>query len=283
MLLGMGNRKKRWLSVLILMSLIPLSNGVSAGQWTLNTSLQFSNGNYIYTTSTRAYYFYGGLTYNTGRWNISVSVPLILQNTDLIGQAGGMFFPTGEGHHDSPAGNGMRGGRGRRSVTETTQYEWGLGDTYLAGEYQLLTEKVNFPSVSLNGQIKIPTASTEKKFGTGELDWSIGISLRKMVRSYLFFVDGGFLNIGDPSGVTYRNPFYEGIGMGKFLMNNNLSFLLYFQNYSRILDDYDPPRQISLGTYYKMNSRQLLSLNISLGLSETSPDYLISMGLSWSL
>jgi len=283
MLLEMVSRKRQWLLVLILMFLIPLSDRVSAGQWTLNTSLQFSNGNYIYTTSTSAYYFYGGLTYSTGRWSVSVSAPLILQNTDLVGQAGGMFFPTGEGHHDSRTGNGMRGGRGRRSVTETTQYEWGLGDTYLAGEYQLLSEKVNFPSVSLSSQVKIPTASTEKKFGTGELDWSIGLSLRKMVRSYLFFVDAGFLNIGDPPGVTYQNPFYEGIGVGKFLMNNNLSFLLYFQNYSQILDDYDPPRQISLGAYYKMNSRQLLSLNFSLGLSETSPDYLFSIGFGWSL
>ena len=59
--------------------------------------------------------------------------------------------------------------------------------------------------------------------------------------------------------------------------------MLYFGSYSNILPQYESSRQISLGFNYQVNNRMILTLTSGAGLSNTSPDFLLSGGLEWEL
>ena len=89
----------------------------------------------------------------------------------------------------------------------------------------------------------------------------------------------GYLDIGDPDGITYNNPFTYGIGIGNFFNYGEYSLLLYYSGYSKILDDYDPPQQISLGANYRVSETLILSFIGSAGLGNLMPDYTTSIGV----
>jgi hypothetical protein len=158
-----------------------------------------------------------------------------------------------------------------------------LGDLYLYGETRLLTTQGNLLSIHLSTQIKVPTAKASKNYGTGEFDFGTGLSVRSIISSYALFLDAGYLIIGDPTGITYENPVTLGVGIGKFFKNGDISVLLYLKNYTKILPDYQPPRQLSAGVYYKLNPRLLLSTSAFIGLSETSPDFSFYTGFELTL
>ena len=61
------------------------------------------------------------------------------------------------------------------------------------------------PWIALSSQIKIPTASSEYNFGTGEFDYGIGLTFRKQLFSFIAFGDIGYLNLGDPEEITFLN------------------------------------------------------------------------------
>jgi len=254
------------------------------GGWSLFSSLQFARGNYSLENSTSTYYFYGGIRYRTPRWNLSASIPLILQNSDLVTGAGGTVIPAGHGYNNQSGGSHHGGGMNGMMRDETMiSMTAGLGDLYLYGEYGLLPEGNVLPFISANLKLKAPTAGTGNNFGTGEFDYGLGVTLRKSMNSYLGFVDFGYWVLGDPPGVNYKDPFTIGAGVGRFFGYGRYGLMLYFGSYSNILPGYESSRQVSLGFNYRINNRMILTLMSSAGLSETSPDILLSGGLEWAL
>jgi hypothetical protein len=254
-----------------------------AGEWSGIAAIQYTTGNYIYENNTSTYYFYGGFRYKTQRWNISAILPIIGQNTNLVSHAGGMFLPNGESHGIvETSGGGHHRGMMADGLS-IHHFDLTFGDLYLYGEIQLLPARAVLPSVHLNTQIKIPTASRAKNYGTGEFDYGAGLALRQGIANYALFFDAGYLVIGNPAGFTYQNPIILGFGVGRFFKGKDASVLVYFQNYSKILTEYQPARQIAAGILYKLNPRLLLSTSASAGMSEISPDFSISSGFELAL
>lgn len=270
-----------WVFILIAATeILNISYGkVYAGQWSINTGLQLFTGKYIYANSTATYYFSGGIRYKTSKWNVSVNFPFIAQNTVSVTNMGGMFFPNNENEiHGNESHWNMHGGQTNGSLT-THHLRFALGDVYAYGERQIFAEGSALPSLTLTGQVKFPTASVEENFSTGEYDFSVGVALRKLIYPYSLFFDISYFRIGDPVGITYQDPIIFGIGIGKFFWKDRLSALVYYQNYSRVLTNFDPPRQVTLGSYIKISPRLFLSSSVLFGLSNTSPDYGFSTGL----
>ncbi|NOY59075.1 MAG: DUF3187 family protein [Calditrichaeota bacterium] len=264
----------------------------AGGQWFINTSAQVTKGNYIFDGSTTAYYFYGGLRYQADRWSVSSSLPLIAQRDDLVTYTGGIFLPTGGMHHTDNNmtdrfGGGMMGGQsdweGQDGMSPFSNLNYGLGDLYLYSELLLLREQVSLPSLSLNTQVKIPTANRSKNYGTGAYDYGLGLTVRKSMNSFLLFADVGFLVIGDPVGVTLNDPITFGLGLGKFFNQGRSSLMLYYQSYSEILPGYQPPSQISLGYYFRMFRSLTISTVALAGMSDTSPNVSFLSGLQVGL
>ncbi len=279
-----GLRNRSSLLPLIMIIFILLSKTI-AGEWSVNGGIQYLNGDYIYTTATSTYYFTGGIRYQSSRWNASLSVPAIAQSNNLVSGSGGMFLPSHGGENSGGGGmsgdhhGGMHDGR---IMTDNVEhhFEVGLGDVYLSGQHQFITGQNSLPTVALTAQIKFPTASTGKNFGTGEYDYGATLNLSKRLGNYAGFLDAGFWLLGDSPEIDYRNPVTYGIGIGRFFSDEQWSALLYYQGYTTILPDFDPPRQGSLGLYYRSSSQMILSLTATAGFSNTSPDFGLSIGVS---
>jgi hypothetical protein len=277
----MATKELRHQPLALLIFLLSLAAGTinAKGQWSVSSSLQYSSGNYIYEQNTSTFYLYGGLRYRSNRWQMSASIPLITQNSDLVTGGGGTFFPST--HHSGESPGSSHHGRGMSGESGFSEMTMGLGDLYLNGTYRLLPENPKRPYLALSIRLKAPTASTQNGFGSGEFDYGASLTLRKRFDSYIAISEIGFWTLGDPPGVTYRDPLVVGVGGGKFFNAGNTGILLYYETYSTIVEGVPPLRQLSLGLNRRLSPGLMLSIIGAAGLSDSTPDVSLSGGLEW--
>lgn len=287
-----------------------LFSGVTFAQegWSISTGLQYSGGNYYYNNYSKLFSFYGGVRYQSEYFSVNVTAPIIFSNNNLLSQSGGMMLPIGGNSSNNnnmmgsnSLGNntgGMMGNTGSGGImggNESSSNSYmpgssssmnsniGLGDIFMTGNYQFYSSYENSFTASINYQIKFPTASGMTNIGTGKFDYGASVTLRKGFDSYLAIADLGYLNIGDPSGITYNNPFTYGVGFGKYFNDGNSSLLLYYQGYTEIVSGYAAPQQLSLGLTYPLSPKLTLTLIGGVGLTKFSPGLLVSTGISFQL
>ncbi|KAB2849103.1 MAG: hypothetical protein F9K42_07855 [Ignavibacterium sp.] len=255
-------------------------------KWTISTSFQVTGGNYIYDEYNTLYFLYGGIRYQNKSFSLYGYIPVVAQNRPGFTQSGMMVIPTGregKGNGGMMNGGNMHGGNNSVNQSSMMNSQISLGDLYLYGSYQLLNEFNNPVDLYFTPGIKFPTASASSGIGTGKFDYSISASIRRSIESFVLLAEAGFIKLGDPDGINYKNPFTYGFGVGKFLSENGNSVLLYFISYTSIFDNYEPPRQVSLGFNFKLNQAMALSLIGSKGLSNYSPDFSFSAGMNFGL
>ncbi len=293
--------QKKIKSTFLLIFSALLFSGVTFAQegWSVSTGLQYSGGNYYYNNYSKLFSFYGGVRYQSEYFSVNVAAPIIFSNNNALSQSGGMMLPIGGNSSSNnnmmgsnSSGNnsgGMMGSNGNNSnsymsgSSSSMNSSIGLGDIYLTGNYQFYSSYENGFTASINYQIKFPTASGMTNIGTGKFDYGTTVTLRKGFDSYLAIADLGYLNIGDPSGITYNNPFTYGVGFGKYFNDGNSSLLLYYQGYTEIVSGYAAPQQLSLGLNHQLSSKLTLTLIGGVGLTKFSPGLLASTGISFQL
>lgn len=275
--------------VLVLIPEVSAQSNLTEGnsRWTLSTSFQVTGGNYFYNESSTLYFLYGGIRYQNRNFSLYGYIPVVAQNRPGFTQSGMMIIPTSRESAGGGEGSMMNGGNmhGNNSVNQSSMMnsEISLGDFYLYGSYQLFNEINNPIDLYFTPGIKFPTASSSSGIGTQKFDYSISASMRRSIKSFVLLAEVGFIKFGDPDWIDYKDPFTYGIGLGKFISENGNSVLLYFLSYTTILDNYEPPRQLSLGFNFKLSRIMVLSLIGSKGLSNYSPDYSLSAGMNFSL
>jgi hypothetical protein len=109
----------------------------------------------------------------------------------------------------------------------------GLGDTTLMSKYQLLTEGVWMPAVSLRGAVKLPTGDQADFFGSGSPDFGLGLAVEKLVagRWILHSNVTGVVPTGTIAGIGLR-PTLSGLVAIEYLWSKNLSLTVHFDYYS---------------------------------------------------
>jgi len=259
---------------LALLTLIPTST-LYSGTFSVSGGFQWASGKYIYQTSTTSYALNAGARYRAEQYSLSIDVPVLFQNSDLITRSGGALLPHGDGSEGQMIGAGSHHGGGMMSGA--VPYESGIGDVLLTGRYRIAEESHALPSIAVTAQVKVPTANTSLNFGTGKWDYGTGFALRKELGTVGLFADAGYLLIADPAGVNYLNPFTFGAGVGVVFMDGKFSTMLYYQAYTRVLENYDAPQQFSGGLLYQSSRSTSISLMGSIGLSNTTPDVGIAM------
>jgi len=230
--------------------------------WYFTSSVQLSGGNYVFDSYNRVFSIYGGLRYQGENFGITASIPLVSSNNKSVSQTSGMMVPSGT--NTSTMQSGMN---------------FGLGDLYGYFDYKIISDYESGIDLFVNTQLKVPTAATDMNIGTGKYDFGGSVTFRKSLDSFVGIVDLGYLNIGDPDSITYKNPFTYGIGVGKFFNYGEYSLLLYYTGYTKIIDGYDAPKQLSIGINYRASDDIILSLISSAGFGNTSPDYTLSGGI----
>jgi hypothetical protein len=256
------------------------------GHWSVNSSLQYASGNYLSTQRLNSFYLYGGVRYQTNDYSVALSIPFIASNGQNVSQFGNIYMP----NHMGSGTSGMSGNGGRRGggmmgngslVTSSSPENYGIGDLYLYGNYNLLNQFTS--PLGFSGFIKFPTASTDNGFGTGKFDFSLSATLRKNVGTVLVYASGGYIFLGKPESIDYKDPATFNFGIGKSFGNGDFSALLSYSLYSKILDIYELPQQLSLGVNIISNPKITYTLIGSAGLSNSTPDYAFSVGLKYNI
>ena len=87
----------------------------------------------------------------------------------------------------------------------------GLGDLEITLFYQLVTEKNGWPSVSVSGEIKIPTANNNF-IGTGKTDLTPFLIASKTSGKFFTSLNLSYTFLGKPQGVVANNLFNYALG-----------------------------------------------------------------------
>ena len=256
--------------------------------WSINSSLQYASGNYLSTERLNSLYLYGGVRYDAYNYSVALSIPVIVSNGQNVSQFGNIIIPNHMGSGTS--GMGGTGGHGgghmignENLLTTSSSENFGIGDLYLYANYNLLDQFTSPLGFSLGCYVKFPTASTANGFGTGKFDFSLSATIRKNLGEFLVYASGGYIFLGKPANVDYKDPFTFNLGVGKFFGDGNVSALLSYSLYSKILDAYQTPQQLSLGINIISNEKITYTFIGSAGLSNSAPDYVFSAGLKYNL
>ena len=144
----------------------------------------------------------------------------------------------------------------------------GIGDLELGAAYTIPSEDIG---LTFSGQVKVPTASTAKRLGTGEFDYALGAELSRSFGRVTPFVGVGYTMPGDPEHYDLGNSLSARAGaavqMGK-RVRGHVTYG-YAESISPLIPD---EQQISTGINAGLSDRLSLGLYGAAGLSKGSPD-----------
>ncbi len=242
---------------------ISMRGDPSENPWEVSSSITLERGAFGTSTITHTVYIPVTLKRYFDLGDLSVTVPYTKSK-------GGSDVTT-------IAGRPVQTRSGSGSNTSTGS----IGDTILAGSYYLLKEADEHPlDLSIIGNVKFPTADHDKGLGTGEFDETIGLSANKSFDDWLMFSSIDYTFIGDPSGLDLNNQFTYELGGGLHI-DEFTTVNLSYQEKTAILDGKNNPREIILAFDHDIEKGKLtLFGNATKGLSDGSPDYGLTLGMS---
>lgn len=277
--------------VVAILPLLGLAAAPATGQEIAYTgSVQVANGDYIFTERTTSIYLLNGLEVSAGPVRLSGTLPVISQSTPWV-TYGSIPVPSGgaqSGEVTRQIGKkgGTGGTHGRTVVTlpvpeEGLAYQAGIGDPLVRAEVELVSDHGTRPSVRLSASSKIPVADPDDGFGTGAWDYGAGVSLAKRFGRRSVFADVAYWRFGDLPDLTLNDGVTYGIAYGQVLATGRWSVLASLSGGTSILDGMDPPMQVGIGVNRLLQPGRSLSVSAGFGLTETAPDFSVSVG--WRL
>lgn len=157
----------------------------------------------------------------------------------------------------------------------------GLGDIILRGRYYVVEEQEYLPLIAMTARIKVPTANASQGLGTGALDHGYGIEMSKMIGTkWIAFLDGGYNFIGDLDDRELQNQYWFDVGGGYYL---GKSFLVsvYYEEYRTLVADRVNIRDFFFAFNYKASDAWRFNGGVTVGVSNSAPDYGVSLGTSY--
>jgi hypothetical protein len=266
--------------IFMIVGMLFMNIPVQSGEFSISGLMKWNSGNYIYSNVTNTAYFNTSLQYKTNRYSLSINVPMISQNTDMITHMSGGIIPTAEGHenefdndeHDHDHDMFSGGHMGEHMMN------WKFSDLFLNVGWTLLKETGNIPELSFIALVKFPTAGTKQNLGTGEMDYGIGISTSKNLGFAYGFLDINYYILGDPIGFDLENPIGFALGIGNSFLNEKINLSVYYYGYTDILQGIEPPKELFINISYRLNQKYLLNSGVSYGFTESSPKYGFFLG-----
>ncbi len=237
-------------------------------RWSLSTSVNYSVGDYGTGKDTTIVYvpFTLGVRPIDQLW-LSLTVPYLYQNSQNVVVTGG-----------GVATRKKATGKFAQPASATT--ESGLGDVLFKASYVLLEEKPFLPEIAPYVKIKFPTADKDRGLGTGEFDETIGVDLSKQLIGPLSgYVTVAYTFIGSPPGTDFSNSFGWSIGAAYTLIPS-FSVFAFLDGATAIARGQDDPLELRVGAEFKITRVLKLTGAVTRGLSNGSPDWGVSGGLS---
>lgn len=151
--------------------------------------------------------------------------------------------------------------------------EDGLGDISLVAKWRILDEQERFPAVTLKPSVKLATGDV----GTGEVDWGLIGVLTKEIKPFVFHMNLGYTWVG----VTHEDDVFN-YGLAAHLPITEEFHLLgeiTGETNSDPEADSDP-LSVLFGFMYITPWGTIFDTAVSAGLTDASPDYTLTAGLT---
>lgn len=262
---------------------------------TYSGSLGVASGDYTLTETTTSLLFVHSLGWTAGRWRFSVGVPIVHQDTPYVTYVGGVPVPTGRrwgATSSSPtaevraSGSGPGSGRqlrdGRVVVPDPEVVDFtktGVGDPLLRADLRLGPPSGRW---GLYLAAKPPLADETDGFGTGEWDAGVGVTFAAPSGPGRFFAELGWWSYGDPAGYELEDPVVGSVGFVRAI-DERWSWLATVTAVSEGFDGADGPVEVGVSLSRSFVGGRFLSLALGAGLTETAPDYRVTVGWSTGL
>jgi hypothetical protein len=270
--------------------LAPGPGALSAQEVTYQGSLQYATGSYVFTQRTQTFWLSNGFSVRSGRLGISASVPIVLQDNDVVSSVGGVMSPTGgagdgltgqrEGDAQLPTAP-HHGGRGMMTSPEGMLggYQLALGDPLVNTSLEVYRGTRTLRSVAAGAGAKAPIARRASGVGTGEWDYSLGASLTAGIGAQLLMADVSYWWLGDLPELELRDAVSYGLGVGAPLGGGRWAGLLSLSGSSRVIETLDAPASLSAGLLHLPRTGPAFSGGFAIGLTDAAPSF--GMYLGW--
>lgn len=157
----------------------------------------------------------------------------------------------------------------------------GFGDLEATLFYQLVSEKKYLPSISISGEIKIPTAKN-KLIGTGKADYTLFLIASKTTGNFFTSINLSYTIIGKPYGIVATNLFNYAIGTIYSASNKSIIFGEFYGNTSALSEGENPEITSSLNNNVNIKEISGGEMVVALGFGyHIKNNLLISFGLNY--
>lgn len=155
--------------------------------------------------------------------------------------------------------------------------EYGLGDITLLAGMAVSGSSLTDTSLYASVAIKLPTADETKELGTGEMDTGGFLTYTQRFKTVRLSLMGGYIVTGDSITQQYKDIVVYGVGLSKII----IPWYVYgsLDGRQNILNDSDDPLEISTGFFYQVKQTQFIKMELFAGLSDSSPDVGLSIGI----
>jgi len=252
----------RWtIATGFVLTLTSLTAPAADGRMSLSFGGEYSTGDYGTSQKTRIWNFPLTFKYEGDRFSVGVTAPLV--NVDGPGTV-------------VPSGMGSVGGMRTTAFTPGDRSEFGIGDVLLTGSYRLSAESPRGPRVDLVGILKLGTGDRDDHLGTGEDELAIQVDLEKTYGGTTWFGSLGYRMPDDPPGVNFHNVVYGSLGVG-FNVSDQTTMGVAFNMQDNLLPGTEAPRDLTFFIRNKLNNAQRMTVYVSRGLSDGSPDWAVGV------
>jgi len=157
----------------------------------------------------------------------------------------------------------------------------GIGDMIITTKYHFLDETPNLPALALSFNVKTESGNSDKGLGSGEVDYSLNGIITKGINKFISHLNIGYTFVGDPTGENLDNIFSYSVAL-EYPLNERLNLVGEVIGETTFDRDFDDnPFSGLAGLNYGFNDTVSYDFGVGFKISEASPDYTITTGLTF--
>ena len=202
---------------------------------------------------TDAVYLFNSIDFERGPVRGSVTLPLIVQQSRWVDPEFG--------------------------VSETP-WQSGLADPTVRVDARAWQSRARDVSIRASGTVKIPVASVEDGYSSGEVDVAIGVSLSTFRGRNSVLADLTYWIVGDPPDYDYRNVPAIYVGYARVLDRNyRWSGIVSVSGAPSVIPDLEAPAQVSFAVLRIIGAGAAVGFSFDIGLTDGASDF--ALGSTW--
>ncbi len=156
----------------------------------------------------------------------------------------------------------------------------GIGDINLVAKYLLIQEADRIPAFTAKGVVKLDNGDFEKGLGTGDRDYSLFAVASKNLDNLTIHVHFGYTWVGNKNNKDMRDITLYGLAVDygvteKFHLLGEIN-----GNGHPDIHEANDPRNALIGATYIVSDRLTLDMAYKWGISDTSPEWNTTIGMS---